>query len=258
VSDAALRAVERAAPGTEAHAAALARAGRWVDAADAWAKVAPGTERHADALARAGRWVEAGDLFRLLATSADAERELALRRLRDAEAVMDLWAGAGPLARAESKTPIPTMRDLRALRAAHRRAGADRRRFQAAAAEAAAADVEGHAERRIDEAHARVCWGKRHPNDVDGCGERRRGEDGSRIRREGPCDAYRPFCSAPGYCWCGNFVTRHTDEAARAHCQRMGWETRALPTCSSCLAPITEGGVKDGDKHLCLRCGGVA
>jgi hypothetical protein len=32
VSDAALRAVERDAPGTEAHAAALARAGRWVEA----------------------------------------------------------------------------------------------------------------------------------------------------------------------------------------------------------------------------------
>jgi hypothetical protein len=36
------------------------------------------------------------------------------------------------------------------------------------------------------------------------------------------------------------------------------WAAPELPTCSSCLDPITEGGVKDGDDHLCLRCGGEA
>jgi hypothetical protein len=29
-----------------------------------------------------------------------------------------------------------------------------------------------------------------------------------------------------------------------------------LPTCTSCLEPLTDGGVKDGNEHLCLRCGG--
>jgi hypothetical protein len=31
----------------------------------------------------------------------------------------------------------------------------------------------------------------------------------------------------------------------------------ALPCCSSCERPLTEGGVKDGDEHLCLACGGA-
>ena len=44
----------------------------------------------------------------------------------------------------------------------------------------------------------------------DPCSTRRRpGEDGLRIRQEGACDEYRPFCSAPGYCWCGHWRERH-------------------------------------------------
>lgn len=47
------------------------------------------------------------------------------------------------------------------------------------------------------------------------CGEapcspdRRPGEDGRRIRKDGPCDTYRYYCPAPGYCWCGHWCERH-------------------------------------------------
>lgn len=37
---------------------------------------------------------------------------------------------------------------------------------------------------------------------------RRLGEDGSRASAQ-PCDEYRTFCTAPGYCWCGHLKTRH-------------------------------------------------
>lgn len=50
------------------------------------------------------------------------------------------------------------------------------------------------------------------------CATRRRpGEDGLRIRQGGACDAYRAFCSAPGYCWCGHWRERHADYASAMH-----------------------------------------
>jgi hypothetical protein len=115
VSDRALRAVERHARGSEAHAAALARAGRWAEAADA---------------------------YRLLVAAADKSREAALHSLRDAEFTQDLWAGAGPLARAQAPAPIPTMGDVRALRASHRAACAELRRLRAATVVAALAEFD--------------------------------------------------------------------------------------------------------------------
>ncbi len=38
--------------------------------------------------------------------------------------------------------------------------------------------------------------------------ERREGEDGQRCAPK-PCDKYRPYVLAPGYCWCGWFRDTH-------------------------------------------------
>jgi hypothetical protein len=44
------------------------------------------------------------------------------------------------------------------------------------------------------------------------CSTRRRSEeDGNRIRPDGPCEEYRPYCPAPGYCWCGHWCAHHAD-----------------------------------------------
>lgn len=48
------------------------------------------------------------------------------------------------------------------------------------------------------------CWLQRHPN-----------EDGRRVRAQ-PCDAYRPYCSAPEYCWCGHARARHNASKSTA------------------------------------------
>lgn len=41
--------------------------------------------------------------------------------------------------------------------------------------------------------------------------ELRAGETGNKKAAQ-PCDQYRPFRPAPGYCWCGWFRTDHTPE----------------------------------------------
>jgi hypothetical protein len=59
-------------------------------------------------------------------------------------------------------------------------------------------DPAGHMCALLDEPR---CWLKRRPE-----------EDGQRVSAQ-PCDTYRAYCIAPGYCWCGHFRTRHGGHA---------------------------------------------